>query len=333
MGDRVLAYVGAPDRVFVGEAVIESAVHEWSSDERARYPMTGIFGIGLGLSQPQIWEESVPLASVWSETQGAKTNPNALCIRGGHPCLRGGLRHDRCGVGQRATAGRCSGRRTSPRNRPRNPSGRRAFISGPGRRLRSRAVASSRLPRSSGISSATRSHSMRRAHARSSSTRSWTRLDIRASRTSNTARRCRRRLLARLRARWTASRRCAVEDEENRLASRPEENSQVVKYCSILGVRWGLLTTGRLWQVYDAPVTGVPPEDRLVFEVDLGDWVDREDFDLRVWPQMAMLTKDALVTGEALERIAARELIREVFERLAVTDVECASGRDCRRRR
>ena len=41
--DRVLAYVGAPDRVFIGEATIEAPWHEWTSDEAARYPMTSSF--------------------------------------------------------------------------------------------------------------------------------------------------------------------------------------------------------------------------------------------------------------------------------------------------
>src|SRR4051794_21524626 len=58
----------------------------------------------------------------------------------------------------------------------------------------------------------------------------------------------------------------------------PKEAGQVVKYCSVLGLRWGLLTNGRLLQLYDAPVTGVMPEDRLVLEIDMNDWADREDF-------------------------------------------------------
>ena len=34
-GDRVIAYVGAPERVFVGDAVIDGAFHTWSADEAA----------------------------------------------------------------------------------------------------------------------------------------------------------------------------------------------------------------------------------------------------------------------------------------------------------
>ena len=90
----------------------------------------------------------------------------------------------------------------------------------------------------------------------------------------------------------------------------PKEAGQLVSYCSVLGLRWGLLTDGRFLQIFDAPVTGVLPEDRLVLEIDLNDWADREDFDLRRWPEAAMLAKSAMATGEALERFAARELIR-----------------------
>ncbi|MCW2950835.1 MAG: hypothetical protein JWQ48_5 [Conexibacter sp.] len=81
----------------------------------------------------------------------------------------------------------------------------------------------------------------------------------------------------------------------------------------MLGLRWGLLTDGRLLQVYDAPVTGVTPDQRLVVELDLDDWIDPEDFERRIWPQAAMLTKAALREGAALERCAARERIRALL--------------------
>jgi hypothetical protein len=42
-GDRVLVYVGAPDRVFVGRAAIAAPWHAWSADESAKYPMTSSF--------------------------------------------------------------------------------------------------------------------------------------------------------------------------------------------------------------------------------------------------------------------------------------------------
>jgi predicted type IV restriction endonuclease len=92
-----------------------------------------------------------------------------------------------------------------------------------------------------------------------------------------------------------------------------KEAAQVVKYTSVLGLRWGLLTDGRLIRIYDVPVTGATPEERLVLTIDLADFADREDFDSRIWPTASLLTKEALDTGEGLENYAARELIRKLL--------------------
>lgn len=79
-----------------------------------------------------------------------------------------------------------------------------------------------------------------------------------------------------------------------------------MKYGSVLGLRWGLLTDGRYLQVYDIPVTGLAPEDRLVLSIDLADFADRDDFETRIWPAAGLLAKSAMETGNALERHAAR---------------------------
>jgi hypothetical protein len=50
-----------------------------------------------------------------------------------------------------------------------------------------------------------------------------------------------------------------------------------------------------------------------VLDIDLNDWADREDFDLRVWPALAMLTKAAMSDGSELERYAAREVMRSLL--------------------
>jgi hypothetical protein len=57
----------------------------------------------------------------------------------------------------------------------------------------------------------------------------------------------------------------------------------------------------------------VPPVDRLVLQIDLAEFADRDDFDTRLWPAAAMLTRQAMATGEELERHAARELIRTIL--------------------
>ena len=79
----------------------------------------------------------------------------------------------------------------------------------------------------------------------------------------------------------------AIAIEAKKLAAPlgPKEAAQVVSYCSNLGVRWGAVTDGRYLKLYDAPVLGVPPAERLVLSVDLADYKDREDFDARILPQ------------------------------------------------
>lgn len=93
---------------------------------------------------------------------------------------------------------------------------------------------------------------------------------------------------------------------------RAREAAQLVQYCATLGVRWGVLTDGRIWKVYDAPVLDVEPEDRLVFEVDLAGYEDREGFEARNYPDLALLAKAEMRTGAALQRRAAQESIREL---------------------
>jgi hypothetical protein len=86
-----------------------------------------------------------------------------------------------------------------------------------------------------------------------------------------------------------------------------------VKYASVLGVRWGLLTDGRFVKVYDPRVPDVTPENRLVFELDLAGYQDREDFEVRIFdPDLSLLSKDSLASG-GLERRAAKEAVRELL--------------------
>src|SRR4051794_34531646 len=81
-GDRVLVYVGAPDRIFIGDATIASGWHEWTKaegqDEATQYAEAGTFGAGIALSNCRIWDTPVELGQVWPRTQGASRNPNAV---------------------------------------------------------------------------------------------------------------------------------------------------------------------------------------------------------------------------------------------------------------
>jgi hypothetical protein len=76
-GDRIIVAVGAPARMFVGDAVIAEGYRSFSRDELARFPIAG-FGQGLVLSQTRVWNRPVPVKSVSPQTAAYETNPRAL---------------------------------------------------------------------------------------------------------------------------------------------------------------------------------------------------------------------------------------------------------------
>jgi predicted type IV restriction endonuclease len=92
-----------------------------------------------------------------------------------------------------------------------------------------------------------------------------------------------------------------------------KEAGQVVGYCANLGVRWGAVTDGRHLKIYDAPVLGVSPEERLVLSVDLADYKDREDFEARIAPEVELIAKAEIESGAGLERRVAQEAVREIL--------------------
>lgn len=84
-------------------------------------------------------------------------------------------------------------------------------------------------------------------------------------------------------------------------------------YCSNLGVRWGAVTDGRYFKLYDAPLLGVLPEERQVLSVNLAEYKDREDFEARIYPELELIAKVALESGAGLERRVALEAVRELL--------------------
>jgi len=69
-GDQILPYVGAPERQFVGDAVVGSPVHTWSAEEAARYP--GDWPSGVSFARAQVWEHPLALQSIWSKTVASR---------------------------------------------------------------------------------------------------------------------------------------------------------------------------------------------------------------------------------------------------------------------
>jgi hypothetical protein len=79
-GDRVLVYVGVPDRSFIANATLTSAVHEWTAAEKARYPDAQPQGITLG--SVEVWDRPIAIQAVWPRMSGAGRNPNAVFLAG-----------------------------------------------------------------------------------------------------------------------------------------------------------------------------------------------------------------------------------------------------------
>jgi|ERR1039458_2721124 hypothetical protein len=76
-GDRVLISVGAPDRAFVGDAVIAVGWHPWAPDELEAYRKIGSAKAGLRLTAGRSWTTPLFLDAVWHRTEAARTNPSA----------------------------------------------------------------------------------------------------------------------------------------------------------------------------------------------------------------------------------------------------------------
>jgi hypothetical protein len=63
-GDRVLVYLGAPDREFVARAELASAVRAWTPSEARAYPGEG--SSGLVLAAVEEWDPPIPMSLVLS---------------------------------------------------------------------------------------------------------------------------------------------------------------------------------------------------------------------------------------------------------------------------
>lgn len=73
------------------------------------------------------------------------------------------------------------------------------------------------------------------------------------------------------------------------------------------------MTDGQYFKLYDTPVLGILPHERLVLSIDLADYKDREDFEARVFPELELIAKKELEAGGGLERRVAQEAVRELL--------------------
>jgi Type I restriction enzyme R protein N terminus (HSDR_N) len=302
-GDRVLAFVGAPDRVFVGDAKIAAGWHTWTPKEARAYAPVGGFEAGLRLTDCRCWEKPLPIQAVWPQTQRARTNPQA---------------HWYGATGRLAAAdfdliveaALCESpavtRKTASAVSPERPSDSDALF-----------VEAERLK-----SFLKSPRSLNEDGTRAFLIDKWLAAlgygdfdDVEHGSSISSGEVPDYVLYS------NGRRVMAVEAKQIGYPLGAKEAAQIVKYGSVLGLRWGMLTDGRRLQLYDIPVEGLDPEDRLVLSVDLAEFADREDFDTRIWPVANLLSKNSMQTGDGLERYAARELIRTLLttERSAAT--------------
>jgi predicted type IV restriction endonuclease len=300
-GDRILAYVGAPERAFVGHAVLESGTHIWTPDEADRYPEDWQEGVALG--SVEVWSSPVPLSSVWPEMPSSAKNPDARFF--------GGVVRIKEEDFKRVLAERNGVSLPGPKPPAPTParSGSEPVADGSAQseqffRATERLRKYLKAPSGPLSEEATRAHFLNRYFEALGYTEfgDISYGDAVASGDFPDY------VL-------NANGKSAVAVEAKKLGAPlgAKEAAQVVKYASVLGVRWGLLTDGQLFKLYDPRVPGVPPENRLVFEVDLAGYIDREEFEVQVYPDVALLGKSEIESGNALERRAAQEAVRELL--------------------
>jgi hypothetical protein len=290
-GDRVLVYVGAPDRLFLGDARIASPWHHWTATElgaeNAQHATAGSFGAGITLTDCRIWEKPVPLQTAWPQTQGAKTNPKARWygavarITGDDydSILAAGL-----GTSQAAPAAQSpsvakphvsAGALTDVPGTPEPPSLEHGIpeserLFNVARHLKqfladpkpinedgTRAFFIDKWLEALGYSGFDDVD-----HGSPVVSGDFPDYVIRSG----------------------GHQVMAVEAKRIGHGLGPKEAAQIVKYGSVLGLRWGLLTDGRYLQVYDIPVTGLTPEDRLVLSIDLARSAVTEAAIVAAWP-------------------------------------------------
>lgn len=318
-GDHVLIYVGAPEREFVGHAELGSGTHKWTTTEAGLYP--GSFEGGVVFSATQVWSHPVPMKSVLAQLALGETNPGAHFQSGVVRVTQEDYRH----VVAVGTGGAL----------PTSPS--EAILSVPAQpptpaastpRIRARVPASE----STGdvgppIDVDLLFKTVEKLNPAAKLAASLSEYDTRAEFIDKYLEALGYRDLGDIQRgspvdsgsfpdyvlRVNGLPAIAIEAKKLGAPLGAKEAAQVVAYCSNLGVRWGAVTDGRYFKLYDAPMLGVPPNARQVLLVDLADYKDREDFEARIYPELELIAKTELESGAGLERRVVLEAVRELL--------------------
>jgi hypothetical protein len=294
-GDYAVAYVGAPEREFIGWGRLSDGVHPWTQEERSRYP--GSFPSGIAFEPARVFDRPVAIASLLEELDLARSNPGARFFSG---VVR--ITSDDFGRIVQAGGGAVpASPATAPPKTTRQPSASQTLD------LLYRTAELLKRAIQDGTSLSEQD------------TRAWF-IDKYIEALGYTSiGDVRRGPLSESRNFpdyvLYIGNQPRIGIEAKRLGNRlgAEEAAQTTRDCSVTGTRWAILTDGRYWKVYETMIPNTSPEERLIFDVDIIDYEDREDFETRIYPDLALVAKEELESGTGLERRASMEAIRQLM--------------------
>jgi len=303
--DCILIYVGAPEYAFIGDARLASPTHDWTPAEASK--LRERFESGVVFESARAWPHPVPLKSVIAQLDLAETNPGAHFFSG---VVRITARDYATVIA--AEGAEPSARALEPEtDRPKVTLPEHTRTAGDGRPidvdLLFRTV--EKLKGAEGLAGSLSEYDTRAEFIdKYLEALGYTELgDIQRGSPTDSGDFPDYVLHVHGKA--------AVAIEAKKLGSKlgAKEAGQLVGYCANLGVRWGAVTDGRVVKLYDAPLLGVSPEERRVLLVDLTEYRDRDDFEARISPELALIAKSELESGAGLERRVALEAVRELL--------------------
>ena len=294
-GDRVLIYVGVPEQEFIGHATILKPVHQWDPSEAAVYPEDQ-WPSGITFGDATVWDEPVSLKAVWPQMPSSSNNPEAHFFAG---VMQIKQKDFEVALAERGEVEQTVAPEKAPSILASLPADTMIDqLYAVGEKLRQFLATGQQVGED-----ATRAMFINKAvEALGYSELGDVEYGVQVESKD----------FADYVLSAGGDRVLVVEAKKLGSPLGSEQAAQVIKYASVIGVRWGLLTDGRHFQLYDR-LPNVPPTDRLVFQVDLGGYSDREDFEVRIYPDLALLAKTAMKGGQALERRAAQEAVRDLL--------------------
>jgi hypothetical protein len=307
-GDRIVIYVGAPEYEFIGHAELASAAHEWSPEEMVRYP--GGFESGVTFTEAEAWPHPVPMKSVLPQLALKEKNPGARFFSG---VIR--ITKEDYETVVAVGAGKL------PPSKPLEPVPSPSLSlsaevtpppgDGTGRPINLDLLFKTveKLKEAAKLGGMLSEYDTRAEFIdKYLEALGYTELgDIQRGAPVDAGN------FPDYVLRVNGKPAIAIEAKKLGTPLGAKEAGQVVGYCSNLGVRWGAVTDGEQFKLYDAPMLGVPPEERRVLWVNLADYKNRDDFEARIYPELELIAKTELESGAGLERRVALEAVRELL--------------------